>query len=102
MPFLSIFKNFKISVCLQDDNEFIIRQRKLIPLPAPKSVSEILREFAETFKQEEGEYDSMKKAMIEIEEYFDKILGARLLYKFERPSFADYLAPFRNLIKIQS
>ena len=40
--------------------------------------------------------------MIEIEEYFDKILGARLLYKFERPSFADYLAPFRNLIKIQN
>jgi len=79
----------ELKTALQDDQEFILRQRKVIPLPAPVSVHDILESFLE-----EGNHPT---SIIEgMESYFNSIVGAKLLYKFERPLYADYLSPFRT------
>ena len=80
---------YAVKTVLQDDQEFILRQRKVIPIPAVVNVKTILKTFLR-----EGEHD---ESVIEgVESYFNAIVGARLLYKFERPLFGDYLAPFRS------
>lgn len=81
---------FELKTALQDDQEFILRQRKVIPLPAPVSVQTIL----ESFLKDGNHSPDMIEGM---ESYFNSIVGAKLLYKFERPLYADYLSPFRTV-----
>ena len=79
---------------LVDDWELITRQKQLVPLPRKKAVCDILNEYVK-HKQDENA-DGFKLGVTQevangIQEYFNVMLGTQLLYKFERPQYADLL-----------
>uniref|UniRef100_A0A8C3AGI7 Mortality factor 4-like protein 1 n=1 Tax=Cyclopterus lumpus TaxID=8103 RepID=A0A8C3AGI7_CYCLU len=80
---------------LVDDWDLITRQKQLFHLPAKKSVDAVLEDYA-NYKKSRGNSDSKEFAVNEvvagIREYFSVMLGTQLLYKFERPQYADILA----------
>lgn len=65
---------------LQDDHDFITKQQKIIPIPTSPTASDLFAEFGNA----------------DFEPFFNKVLSSKLLYKFERPMFADFLRQFRN------
>uniref|UniRef100_A0A667Y4S4 Mortality factor 4-like protein 1 n=1 Tax=Myripristis murdjan TaxID=586833 RepID=A0A667Y4S4_9TELE len=80
---------------LVDDWDLITRQKQLFHLPAKKNVDSVLEDYA-SYKKSRGNSDSKEFAVNEvvagIREYFNVMLGTQLLYKFERPQYADILA----------
>uniref|UniRef100_G3NNG4 Mortality factor 4-like protein 1 n=1 Tax=Gasterosteus aculeatus aculeatus TaxID=481459 RepID=G3NNG4_GASAC len=80
---------------LVDDWDLITRQKQLFHLPAKKNVDALLEDYA-NYKKSRGNSDSKEFAVNEvvagIREYFSVMLGTQLLYKFERPQYADILA----------
>ncbi|KAK2153486.1 hypothetical protein LSH36_295g03084 [Paralvinella palmiformis] len=79
---------------LVDDWDLITRQKQLVRLPAKTSVDTILEDYVKG-KLAKGNY-AHKDAIVEvtrgIREYFNIMLGTQLLYKFERPQYAEILA----------
>jgi len=63
---LRIHVPFELKTILQDDREFILRQRKVIPLPAPVSVNSIFETFLESENLPPSVIDGM-------ENYFNAI-----------------------------
>ncbi|KAJ8417208.1 hypothetical protein AAFF_G00284350 [Aldrovandia affinis] len=80
---------------LVDDWDLITRQKQLFHLPAKKNVDTVLEDYA-NYKKSRGNSDNKEYAVNEvvagIREYFNVMLGTQLLYKFERPQYAEILA----------
>lgn len=74
-----------IKSLLVDDWENVTKQQQLVPLPAKRTVNQILDEYMEVEKAKrvEGSPDMnlLEETVAGLKEYFDKTLGRILLYK---------------------
>ncbi|RYC61353.1 hypothetical protein CHU98_g4855 [Xylaria longipes] len=82
-----------IKALLVDDWENVTKNMQLVPLPHPKPVTKILADYSayEMPKRPAGSShaDILEETLSGLKEYFDKSLGRILLYKFERPQYAE-------------
>ncbi|XP_036609955.1 mortality factor 4-like protein 1 [Trichosurus vulpecula] len=80
---------------LVDDWDLVTKQSQLFGLPAQMTVDAILEDYARC-RVPAGARDDHAYAVLEvvagIREYFNVMLGTQLLYKFERPHYAEVLA----------
>ncbi|XP_043849260.1 mortality factor 4-like protein 1 [Dromiciops gliroides] len=80
---------------LVDDWDLVTKQNQLFYLPARKNVDSILEDYAQA-RTAPGTAEEKAFAVVEvvagIKEYFNVMLGTQLLYKFERPQYAEILA----------
>ncbi|XP_052866197.1 mortality factor 4-like protein 1 [Anopheles cruzii] len=80
---------------LVDDWDAISRQNKLVELPAKVTVQEIVDNYVQYKKQSKMTTATKETAVTDIGngivEYFNVMLGSQLLYKFERPQYADII-----------
>ncbi|KAI8625780.1 MRG-domain-containing protein [Xylariaceae sp. FL1651] len=82
-----------LKAALVDDWENVTKNMQLVPLPHPKPVTKILEDYSayEMPKRPAGSshVDILEETLSGLKEYFDKSLGRILLYKFERPQYAE-------------
>ena len=80
---------------LLDDADFVTRQKQLVPLPksSDKCIKAVLNDYITSKKKvtTDAKISTSEEVMKGIGEYFDVVLGTQLLYKFERPQYADLL-----------
>ncbi|KAL4001762.1 MRG family protein [Acanthocheilonema viteae] len=99
---------------LVDDHDMVNRQMYLPRLPARHTVAGIVRQYADymgtcveakdtltfEFGSDDTQLNSMVVTLVEssygIQDYFNNSLGLQLLYKFERPQYADLLAQHKT------
>ncbi|KAF8439890.1 MRG domain-containing protein [Boletus edulis BED1] len=84
-----------LKVLLVDDWEAITKNNQLVSLPRTPNVIEILQEFKEHVAKM-GKQTSLRDPDLVLPTiisgltvYFDRSLGANLLYRFERPQYAE-------------
>ncbi|XP_075732297.1 mortality factor 4-like protein 1 isoform X2 [Rhipicephalus microplus] len=80
---------------LLDDWDLITKQKKLVQLPCNVTVHHILTDYVKQTTSVQEISSKEESTVIEVtnglKEYFNVILGSQLLYKFERPQYADVL-----------
>lgn len=73
---------------LVDDWDSISRQKHLVTLPASPTVEDILEEYVASRDAQPDPF--VRTEFVQgMREYFNLMLGAQLLYKFERPQYAQ-------------
>ncbi|KAI6103806.1 MRG-domain-containing protein [Pisolithus croceorrhizus] len=84
-----------LKVQLVDDWEAVTKNNQLVPLPRKPNVLDILQEFKDHVL-EMGKQTSLRDPELilptitsGLQVYFDRSLGANLLYRFERPQYAE-------------
>ncbi|KZP24228.1 MRG-domain-containing protein [Athelia psychrophila] len=89
-----------LKVKLVDDWEAVTKNNQLVPVPRTPTVLEILEDFslhARSMGKNSNlrEPDLLTPTIISgLQVYFDKSLGANLLYRFERPQYAEIRRTF--------
>lgn len=83
---------------LVDDWDLITRQRKLVNLPCETTVDKLFEDYT-AYKRGSKTSSPAREAAIDdvltgIREYFNVMLGPQLLYKFERPQYAEILRDY--------
>jgi mortality factor 4-like protein 1 len=89
----------ELKPCLVDDWDAISRQHKLLDLPAKTTVQEIVDNYVQYKKASKTTAATNKENAVAdiangIVEYFNVMLGSQLLYKFERPQYAEILQTY--------
>ncbi|KAK0051707.1 mortality factor 4-like protein 1 [Biomphalaria pfeifferi] len=81
---------------LVDDWDLITRQKMLVTLPCKQTVDDIIDDYikAKTSKNSNINKDAMLETMLGCKDYFNVMLGAQLLYKFERPQYSEILSEY--------
>jgi hypothetical protein len=85
---------------LVDDWEYVTKSMLMVPLPSKAPVNFIIDSY---FDEEKGkrrlgsaEADVLEEFVAGMKVYFDKAIGKTLLYKFERPQWAEVRHTLRN------
>jgi len=81
---------------LLDDCDFVTRQKQLVPLPKPKSltvkgVTDRYFKYREEAPEDAKLIGAYGEICTGINEYFNVMLGSQLLYKFERTQYSDII-----------
>lgn len=83
-----------------DDWDAINRQQKLLEIPAKTTVQDIINAYIYHKKNSKTTNQNKEVAITDVTtsliEYFDVMLGCQLLYKFERPQYAELLEQHPN------
>ncbi|KAI8977862.1 MRG-domain-containing protein [Trametes punicea] len=84
-----------LKVLLVDDWEAVTKNNQLVGLPRKPNVAELLEEFRQ-YVLSQGTSTHLKDPKVllptivaGLQTYFDRALGANLLYRFERPQYAE-------------
>ncbi|KAG8746459.1 Esa1p-associated factor [Ceratobasidium sp. 414] len=91
-----------LKVQLVDEWEAVTKSNRLVPLPRTPSVQDILAEFKEWLPTKIPNAKQRTLATVlpvivsGLQLYFDKALGANLLYRFERAQYADIRRRYVN------
>ncbi|KAF8638128.1 hypothetical protein AX17_002427 [Amanita inopinata Kibby_2008] len=85
-----------LKMFLVDDWEAVTKNNQLVPLPRSPTVEEILNEFANYVTNARPKLPHLRDPQLVVPTivsglrcYFDRSLGANLLYRFERPQYAE-------------
>ncbi|RDD39612.1 Mortality factor 4-like protein 1 [Trichoplax sp. H2] len=77
---------------LIDDYDFINRQKRLIKLPRKFAVDDILDSYIKEKRGSPAAVSGLAREItLGLRTYFNSMLGSQLLYKFERPQYAEIL-----------
>ncbi|KAI0665480.1 MRG-domain-containing protein [Trametes maxima] len=84
-----------LKVLLVDDWEAVTKNNQLVGLPRKPNVTELLQDFGQHVLSQ-GSATQLKDPKVllptiiaGLQTYFDRALGANLLYRFERPQYAE-------------
>lgn len=92
-PAVRLFIPDTLKSILVDDWEKVTKEQKLVPIPAPISITQFLHEYyeADSAHRRPGSSDAdiLEEVIAGVKEYFNKSLGRILLYRFERPQFYE-------------
>ncbi|EMD35829.1 hypothetical protein CERSUDRAFT_96052 [Gelatoporia subvermispora B] len=83
-----------LKLLLVDDWEGVTKNNQLVPLPRSPNVIELLEEFRQYVLAEpeptlKDPATLLPTIVAGLQTYFDRALGANLLYRFERPQYAE-------------
>jgi len=81
-----------LKVILVDDWEAVTKNRQVVTLPREPTVQELLREFKDyidTLEKKPAHPEAVPTIIAGLQLYFDRSLGANLLYRFERVQYAE-------------
>lgn len=88
----------ELKQCLADDWDAITRQHKLLDIPAKITVQDIVDQYINLKKSAKSSNACKELAIADVLngviEYFNVMLGSQLLYKFERPQYAEILQQY--------
>ena len=90
---------------LVDDWDYLTRQRKLVLLPARITVDQIVEDYRKYKSSSAAKSKNKAAALKEVTqgllEYFNVMLGAQLLYKFEREQVSEQCSTWVTLAQIE-
>ncbi|KAG2179811.1 hypothetical protein INT43_003594 [Umbelopsis isabellina] len=75
---------------LVDDWENVTKNQQLVTLPRKPTISQLLQDYKKSYKgKSKKEEQELNEVISGLRLYFNKALGAMLLYRFERPQYAE-------------
>ncbi|ESO04176.1 hypothetical protein HELRODRAFT_99671 [Helobdella robusta] len=83
----------ELKAWLVDDWDLVNRQKQIVRLPCTPNVDTILDDYLE-FKINNSKNvskDALEEVCLGLKDYFNAMLGNQLLYRLERPQYADIL-----------